>query len=216
MPTIECPGCSQMLELDAGTGPLATCPLCGTKFNWKQGPPSSPSARSSTAVFDASWYLTIPDGQRFGPTSAEEIIGWIQDGRVPAGSMVWRKEFASWQPVEATEPFARYRLSPSGAITGSQAGYGHPDTRHATLNRGGARRRERWSGLAIAGFVIALACGCLAPLSLILCAVAMSATGRDPSLRGRGLAIAGLVLSIISLALWAMALSGGYRPYSYR
>ena len=52
------------------------------------------------------------------------------------------------------------------------------------------------NGMAIAGFVCSLV-GCLWPLGLIFSIVGMNQTSKDPSQGGRGLAIAGLIISII-------------------
>jgi hypothetical protein len=53
----------------------------------------------------------------------------------------------------------------------------------------------RTNGMAIAGFVLSFFCS---PLGLIFSAIGLSQTNRDPSQSGRGLAIAGLVISIVS------------------
>jgi hypothetical protein len=74
--------------------------------------------------------------------------------------------------------------------------------------------RPRTSGLAIASMVLGI-------LSLVFCwftyigvpvgilaiifgGIAMSQTGRDPTLGGRGMAIAGLVCGIIGIAIWVL------------
>lgn len=76
--------------------------------------------------------------------------------------------------------------------------------------------RARTSGLAIA----ALVCGIcslvffwvpwlgflLGILAIVFAAIAMSQTGKDPQLRGRGMAIAGLVCAIVGIALWIIIL----------
>lgn len=55
------------------------------------------------------------------------------------------------------------------------------------------------NGMAITGFVLSLL-GCTWPLGLVFSIIGMSQTGKDPSQGGRGLAIAGLVISIV----WAV------------
>jgi hypothetical protein len=50
------------------------------------------------------------------------------------------------------------------------------------------------NGMAITGFVCSLLCW---PLGLVFSIIGMSQTGKDPSQGGRGLAIAGLVISIV-------------------
>ena len=62
----------------------------------------------------------------------------------------------------------------------------------------------RTSGLATASLVlgiIGLFIGLLAILAIIFGAIALHQTGRDPNLKGRGKAIAGLVLGIIAFLL---------------
>jgi hypothetical protein len=50
------------------------------------------------------------------------------------------------------------------------------------------------NGMAITGFVCSLLCW---PLGLIFSIIGMSQTSKDPSQGGRGLAVAGLVISIV-------------------
>ena len=52
------------------------------------------------------------------------------------------------------------------------------------------------NGMAITGFVLSLL-GCTWPLGLVFSIIGMNQTGKDPSQGGRGLAIAGLVISIV-------------------
>jgi uncharacterized membrane protein YvbJ len=63
----------------------------------------------------------------------------------------------------------------------------------------------RTSGLAVASLVlgiIGLLINFLAILAIIFGAIGISQTGKDPNLKGRGMAVAGLVLGIFSIALW--------------
>lgn len=57
---------------------------------------------------------------------------------------------------------------------------------------------RRTNGMAIAGFICSFLCW---PLGLIFSILGMSQTSKDPSQGGRGLAIAGLVISIVSIVL---------------
>jgi hypothetical protein len=71
--------------------------------------------------------------------------------------------------------------------------------------------RPRTSGTAITGFVLGLLL-CV-PLVTGLGAIVFSAVGmratRQPLVRGRGMAIAGLILGIVSVLLWIVALAVG-------
>lgn len=57
---------------------------------------------------------------------------------------------------------------------------------------------QKTNGMAIAGFVCSFLCW---PLGLIFSILGMSQTSKDPSQGGRGLAIAGLVISIVSAVI---------------
>lgn len=63
----------------------------------------------------------------------------------------------------------------------------------------------RNSGLAVASLVlgiIGIFINFLSILAIIFGAIAMSQTGRNPNLKGRGMAVAGLVLGIVVAAFW--------------
>ena len=56
---------------------------------------------------------------------------------------------------------------------------------------------QKTNGLAIAGFVPALAC--CSPVGIILSAIGLSQINKNPNQKGKGLATAGLIIGIISL-----------------
>ena len=56
---------------------------------------------------------------------------------------------------------------------------------------------QKTNGLAIGGFVTALAC--CSPVGIILSAIGLSQINKDPNQKGKGLATAGLIIGIISL-----------------
>ena len=72
---------------------------------------------------------------------------------------------------------------------------------------------KKFSGLAIAGFVLSLFWwfyGIGAVLGLIFCAIALAKINRNPEkYRGKGLAIAGLVISLVALGLIILLIIGG-------
>lgn len=66
----------------------------------------------------------------------------------------------------------------------------------------------RTSGLAVASLVLGIIGFFFAPLSIlavIFGGVAVSQTGKDSNLGGRGMAIAGLVLGTVIVVLWIIA-----------
>lgn len=83
----------------------------------------------------------------------------------------------------------------------------------------------RTCGLAVASFIVSM-CGlvalCLGPVlgavAIILGIMALGATSRDPALRGRGLAIAGLLTGIVEAIGWivvlaVLAMTGAIRDF---
>jgi len=68
----------------------------------------------------------------------------------------------------------------------------------------------RTSGMAIAALVMGIVgfifFGPLAILAIIFGAIGIGQTGKDPTLKGKGMAVAGLVLGIIAIAGWVLAL----------
>jgi uncharacterized membrane protein YvbJ len=74
-----------------------------------------------------------------------------------------------------------------------------------------AAEESRTSGMAIAALIMGIMAfiffGPLAILAIIFGAIGISQTGKDPSLKGKGMAVAGLVLGIIGIAGWIIALA---------
>jgi len=56
---------------------------------------------------------------------------------------------------------------------------------------------QKTNGMAIAGFVTALAC--CSPVGIILSSIGLSQINKDPMQKGKWLATAGLIIGIISL-----------------
>ena len=59
---------------------------------------------------------------------------------------------------------------------------------------------KRTNGLAIAGLITAFVC-CFTPVGTILSAIALSQIKKDPTQDGKGLAMAGLIISIIGMVV---------------
>ena len=66
---------------------------------------------------------------------------------------------------------------------------------------------QKTNGLAVAGFVTGLVC--CSPVGIILSVIALSQISGDPSQKGKGLAQAGLIISIVSLVLSLILFSTG-------
>ena len=132
------------------------------------------------------------DGRQYGPVAAEQIRQWIAEGRVDSRTAVFPDGAKDWTFAGLLPEFAA--LFPAGtppAVTPLQA--------------------RKTSGFATAGMVcgsiswIMLCCCAGLPfniLGLIFSLIGLSQINGQPErYEGRGQAIAGLVLSILSLLL---------------
>ena len=67
---------------------------------------------------------------------------------------------------------------------------------------------QKWNGLAITGFIMSFFCGGI--LGVIFSAIALAQINKQPTLyKGKGLAIAGLVIGVCLMALWIILLATG-------
>lgn len=62
---------------------------------------------------------------------------------------------------------------------------------------------QKTNSMAIAGLVTAFVC-CGTPVGIILSAIGLSQIKKDPTQEGKGLATAGLVISILGTIFWTI------------
>jgi hypothetical protein len=138
------------------------------------------------------------DYQEYGPAPAEVLRQWIAEGRVNAQSLVLPEGETRWRPIGELPEFAP-------VLAGAAAAPGAPGPISVP-------RTPRTNGLAVASLVLGLfsvtfgICCCLglptSVVGLVCSIVSLNQIGKDPEYeRGRGVAIAGLVLTLLSLAL---------------
>ncbi|MGA2852781.1 MAG: DUF4190 domain-containing protein [Verrucomicrobiota bacterium] len=148
----------------------------------------------------ATYKIIGEDGKEYGPVSGELVRRWIAEGRVESRTPVFVDGAKDWNYAGLLPEFANYfapTIPPAIAMPGQP-----PKT----------------NSYATAGLVcsiLAWICCCGFPfnlLGLVFSLVALSQINRHPELyEGRGLAIAGLVLSFASLlltlgaVLWGLA-----------
>lgn len=58
---------------------------------------------------------------------------------------------------------------------------------------------QKTNGMAIAGFITSILC--CAPISIVLSAIGLNQIKADPTQQGKGLALAGLIIGIISVVV---------------
>jgi prepilin-type processing-associated H-X9-DG protein len=147
----------------------------------------------------ATYTIIGSDQKQYSSVTAEDIRKWIAEGRLNEQSLLKAEGDAEFRPIPAFPEFA-------GAFTARTAAAVTPPP----LPAGAAVTSAKTSGLAIASLVSGIlgmvTCGLMvlisAPVGLILGLVAMNKIGKSQgSLRGRGLALAGVITSCVSLLL---------------
>ena len=141
------------------------------------------------------------DGKEYGPIGADQLRQWIAEGRANAQTRVFAEGAADWKLLTEFPEFAALL-----------AGIPGPLAVPAPLPMTQVRRTN---AMAVTGMVmgivsISIACCCYGfpfnLLGIIFSLVGLSQIKRDPqNQQGKGMAIAGLVLSILSILL-ALAL----------
>jgi len=134
------------------------------------------------------------DQKEYGPVEAEELRAWIAGGRAN-GSTLAQVEGGAWKPLSTFPEFAPALSVPPQPLSLAQAA--------------GVARPRQTNNLAVAGLVMGIlsvtfglfCCVPLFSIPGILCSVmALSQIQRNPELQtGRGMATAGLVLSVLGL-----------------
>ncbi|HNS69651.1 MAG TPA: DUF4190 domain-containing protein [Verrucomicrobiota bacterium] len=140
------------------------------------------------------------DGRTYGPATADQLREWIAEGRADAQTQVWTEGASQWRPLAEYAEFAPLLAMrpPSLAAPGTACSAARPPS----------------PSLATASLVmglLSLTCGLCCCyglpfnlLGIVFALVALAQMRHQPWPRaGRGQAIAGLVLSLLSLALAA-------------
>jgi hypothetical protein len=158
------------------------------------------------------------DGKIYGPASAEQLRQWLAEGRANAQTQTLADGAAEWKPLVALPEFAGHFAPPNP-----------PVIRPLPPGSSTMGQLPKTSGFATTGLIfgiLSFAC-CpkflLGTLGLVFSLIGLSQINRRPEhYEGRGMAIAGIVLSGASLllfsALWLVALATGhfYFNWSFR
>ena len=131
------------------------------------------------------------DGQQYGPVSDEKLRQWIAEGRVNAQTQILADGATEWKLLGTLPEFGGHFPPPV------------PPTIRPPFYP-----VRKTNSYAIAGLVfgiLAILCCCKAlfgTLGIIFSLIGLSQTNQHPEFyEGRGIAIAGLVLSVLSLLL---------------
>jgi len=137
------------------------------------------------------------DGREYGPAAVEQLRQWIAEGRASARTQTLAPGASEWKALGALPEFAGFfapRIPPA-------IGPLKPGTAMAS-------QFPKNSSYATAGLIfgiLSLTCCCGCPfniLGLVFSLIGLSQISRHPECyEGRGFAIAGLILSAVSLVL---------------
>jgi hypothetical protein len=155
---------------------------------------------------NAIYKIIGDDGKEYGPATAEQIRQWVAEGRVEHRTPIFVDGAKDWNFVGLLPEFAGLF-----AASGTPPPIAPPKPGTST-----AGQMLRTNSLAITGMVcgilsLTLCCCCggfpFNVLGLIFSLIALSQIKANPEQHeGRGMAIAGLVLSILSLIFFIVRL----------
>jgi hypothetical protein len=130
------------------------------------------------------------DGRQYGPISAGQLRQWIAEGRADARTQTLTDGAAEWKPLGALPEFASHFA---------------PQVPPPIAPPNQPRQNNSFAVAGLIFGIISFLCCCkflFGALGIIFSLIGLSQINRQPELyEGRGLAIAGLVLSIVSLLL---------------
>ena len=149
---------------------------------------------------NAIYKIIGDDGREYGPVTADQIRAWIAQGRVERRTPVFVDGAKDWNFVGLLPEFANCFGPPATPPTIA------PPRGPATAGRMAKTNAYAQAGM-IFGILSLVCCCCGFPfgiLGLIFSLVGLSQINANPELHeGRGMAIAGLILSGLSLLLGA-------------
>jgi hypothetical protein len=157
------------------------------------------------------------DGREYGPVSAGQLQPWIAEGRANAQTLALAPGAPEWKPLGALPEFAGWFAPPAPPVIGPVPG---------TALAGRARKTNGFASTGLIFGILSLTCCCGCPfgiLGLVFSLMGWSQISRHPELyEGRGLAVAGIILSAaglllgFGLALFNLALHPGNLVWQYK
>lgn len=150
------------------------------------------------------------DGREYGPISQEQLRQWVAEGRANAQTKLLPEGSTEWKPL-GTLPEFQSRFSPP------------PIAPPATPPTIASPQTRKTNSLAVVGLMFGILsfvfCCCYGfPFNIagIVCSIlALNQINARPDLYdGKGIAIAGLVLSVASFVLYPLLALFGYATHS--
>jgi amino acid transporter len=150
------------------------------------------------------------DGKEYGPIAAEQLRQWIIEGRANGQTKVLAEGATEWKALREIPELAT--MLPGGPSTQPSPAPGPISLPQApaTISYAPVSGQSTTNPLAVTGMVLGIvsmvfSCCCYGlPWNLggIICSsIALSQLKNNPNQQGRGMAIAGLILSIVATIL---------------
>jgi len=137
------------------------------------------------------------DGKIYGPASAEQLRQWLAEGRANAQTQTLPEGAPEWKPLAALPEFAGHFAPPAPPVI--------PPMPPGILVAGQLPKTNSYATTGLVFGVLSWTCCCGFPfniLGLVFSLVGLSQINRQPErYEGRGLAIAGVILSAASFIL---------------
>ena len=152
------------------------------------------------------YIITGADGRDYGPVTADQLRAWIAEGRANAQTRVREEGVPDWKLLaEFPEFAAQATVQPTAAGTAPAPFPVAPSSRTNSMAT---------AGMVLGILSLTLGCCCYGlPFNVagIICSsIALSQIKNDPvNHQGRGMAIAGLVFSILSIVVAGLLLAFG-------
>jgi hypothetical protein len=148
----------------------------------------------------AGWYYAV-GGQRQGPVGFEQLRQLAFSGQIGANDLVWCEGMADWQAAHTVAGLGQPRVATPPPPPPKYGYYGAAPMGYASAMPTG----QSYNGMAIAGFVLSLT---IPLLGLIFSWIALSGIKRTGNEEGKGLATAGMIISIVFLSLGCLWIIG--------
>ena len=137
------------------------------------------------------------DGRTYGPATVEQLRQWIAEGRANAQTQTLADGAAEWKPLGALPEFAGHFAPPIPPVIGP--------LRLGTSTAGQLPKTNSFATAGLIFGILSLTCCCGCPLNifgLVFSLIGLLQINRHPELyEGRGIAVAGLILSVLSFVL---------------
>jgi hypothetical protein len=137
------------------------------------------------------------DQKEYGPISADQLRQWLTEGRVNGQTKVQAADATEWKSMAELPEFAVLLPKPPPSPTRAV-----PITPLAPQQS--TSQMAVWA--MVLGILSVLCCQILGPVAIVLGAVSLSQLKSHPELTGRGFAITGIALGIVSLLMAVAAI----------